>query len=265
MSTGMADHVTIRPATDDDLPAVAAIYNHEIANSIATFDLEPPTLTYWHERLASDHPGDHLLVAVDGDGHVLGYAYSWSYRPRPAYNSTRETSVYLDPRARGQGIGKLLYRALFKAMADSGVHTAVALVALPNPGSIALHESVGFEYVGTMREVGYKFNKHIDTAWYQKMLDAGSHEPTGPAAHAVDDLAQRLGVDRRAVTVVRDEEVTWPDGSIGCPQPGMSYTQALVEGRLIILEAGGENYEYHAGRSGKPFLCDKPTPPFPRT
>lgn len=166
----MPDDIVVRPATEADLPAVAAIYNHEIANSIATFDLEPPTLTYWHERLCSDHPGDHLLVAADADDRVLGYSYSWSYRPRPAYHHTRETSVYLDTAARGKGLGKLLYRALLTAMTDSGVHTAVALVALPNPASVALHEAVGFEYVGTMREVGYKFNRHIDTAWYQKML-----------------------------------------------------------------------------------------------
>lgn len=168
----MPEDIVVRPATEDDLPAIAAIYNHEIANSIATFDLEPPTMTYWHERLASDHPGDHLLVAADPDGTVLGYAYSWSFRPRPAYNMTRETSVYIDPAARGRGVGKVLYTALLRAMTESGVHTAVAMVALPNPASVRLHEAVGFEHVGTMRQIGYKFNHHIDGAWYQKLLTA---------------------------------------------------------------------------------------------
>ncbi len=169
-----ADFV-IRPAVDDDLKDIAAIYAHEIANSIATFDLEPPTLEYWHEKLAGNHPGDHLLVAVDDDEDVVGYAYSWSYRPRPAYSLTRETSIYLDPSVRGHGIGRKLYPALLDTMADSGVHTAVALVALPNPGSVRLHEACGFEQVGLMREVGYKFEQWVDVAWFQKMLYPAKH------------------------------------------------------------------------------------------
>ena len=164
------DRMTIRAAVEADLPDIATIYGHELANSIATFDLEAPDLTYWREKLAGRHSGDHLLVAVDEDDDVVGYAYSWSYRPRPAYALTRETSIYLDPSVRGKGVGRRLYPALLDAMADSGVHTAVALVALPNPGSVALHRAVGFEHVGTMREVGYKFDRWIDVAWYQKML-----------------------------------------------------------------------------------------------
>jgi len=166
----MGADVTIRPAAEDDLGDIAAIYNHEIANSVATFDLEPPTLQYWQQRLVGQHPGDHLLVAVDSDEDVVGYAYSWSYRPRPAYHLTRETSIYLDPSVRGRGIGRLLYPVLLDTMAASGVHTAVALVALPNPSSAALHRACGFEHVGTMREVGFKFEKWVDVEWYQKML-----------------------------------------------------------------------------------------------
>jgi phosphinothricin acetyltransferase len=101
---------------------------------------------------------------------VVGYAYSWSYRPRPAYRLTRETSIYLDPSVRGRGIGRRLYPALLDTMAASGVHTAVALVALPNPSSAALHRACGFQHVGTMREVGFKFEKWVDVEWYQKML-----------------------------------------------------------------------------------------------
>lgn len=173
-----ADYL-IRPAVEDDLSDIAAIYEHEIANSIATFDLEPPNPAYWHEKLAGRHAGDHLLVAVDEDEDVVGYAYSWSFRPRPAYSLTRETSIYLDPSVRGRGIGKQLYPALLETMADSGVHTAVALVALPNPGSIALHEYCGFEHVGGMREVGYKFDQWIDVAWFQKLLHPAQHAEPG--------------------------------------------------------------------------------------
>jgi L-amino acid N-acyltransferase YncA len=166
----MASDVIIRPAVEDDLSDIAAIYAHEIANSVATFDLEPPTPAYWHQRLVGQQVGDHLLVAVDTDEDVVGYAYSWSYRPRPAYRLTRETSIYLDPSVRGRGVGRQLYPALLQRMAESGVHTAVALVALPNPSSIRLHRTCGFEHVGTMREVGFKFDRWVSVEWYQKLL-----------------------------------------------------------------------------------------------
>jgi phosphinothricin acetyltransferase len=179
----MPPEFLIRPAVEEDLSDIAAIYAHEIANSIATFDLEPPDSSYWHEKLKGNHPGDHLLVAVDDDEDVVGYAYSWSYRPRPAYSLTRETSIYLDPSVRGKGIGRLLYPALLDTMAESGVHTAVALVALPNPGSVKLHEYCGFEQVGHMREVGYKFDQWIDVSWFQKMLNPAKHAT--PAAHII--------------------------------------------------------------------------------
>lgn len=159
-----------RSARERDLHDIAAIYTHAVDHSHATFDLEPPDLDYWRARLDGDHPGDHLLVAVDDADSVVGYAYSWSYRPRPAYDLTRETSIYLDQAVRGKGVGRLLYPALLQTMAISGVHTAVALVALPNPSSEKLHLSTGFKKVGEMTQVGYKFNQWIDVAWYQKML-----------------------------------------------------------------------------------------------
>ena len=91
---------------------------------------------------------------------------------------------------------------------------------------------------------------------------AGSLPPSSSQVdQAVADLAARLGVDVGAVTVVSHEGVTWPDGSIGCPQPGMGYTQALVDGTRVILEAGGETYSYHAAGMGDPFLCEDPQPP----
>lgn len=165
----MAEYST-RSATVQDLTAIADIYSHAVETSTATFDMEAPDLDYWRARIDGQHPGDHLLVATDEDDDVVGYAYSWSYRPRPAYATTRETSIYLDESVRGQGVGKLLYPALLQTMAISGVHTAVALVALPNPASERLHVFSGFEKVGQLRQVGFKFDQWIDVAWYQRML-----------------------------------------------------------------------------------------------
>ncbi|WP_185996287.1 GNAT family N-acetyltransferase [Nocardioides campestrisoli] len=159
-----------RSATESDLAVISDIYTHAVEHSRSTFDLEPPDLDYWRARLDGQHPGDHLLVAVDEDDRAVGYAYSWSFRPRPAYETTRETSIYLDSKVRGLGVGRMLYPALLETMAISGVHSAVALVALPNPASEALHLAAGFERVGMMKEIGFKFDQWIDVAWYQKML-----------------------------------------------------------------------------------------------
>ena len=93
-----------------------------------------------------------------------------SYRPRPGYRLTRETSVYLAEQARGQGRGRRLYDDLLARVAADGMHVALALIAVPNPASVALHEACGFEHLGTMREVGRKFDRWLDTAWYQRML-----------------------------------------------------------------------------------------------
>jgi hypothetical protein len=91
---------------------------------------------------------------------------------------------------------------------------------------------------------------------------------SGPSAphgsdeqRAIADLAARQGVDPSAVTTVSVEEVTWRDGSIGCPRPGLNYTQALVPGIRVVLELDGRRYEYHAGGGRSIFLCDTPQPP----
>ncbi|MGO1384203.1 MAG: GNAT family N-acetyltransferase [Arachnia sp.] len=164
--------MTIRRVRPEDLDAIAAIYAREVSDGSSTFDLVPPPLSYWRHRLASTEMGDHFLVAEADEsacGTILGYAYSASYRPRPAYQHTRETSVYVDPMAQGQGLGKSLYNALLEVLgADTDVHTAVAVVALPNEASVALHRSCGFEEVGVFKEVGRKFGVWIDTAYLQR-------------------------------------------------------------------------------------------------
>ncbi|MFF0342621.1 hypothetical protein [Kribbella sp. NPDC004875] len=90
---------------------------------------------------------------------------------------------------------------------------------------------------------------------------ASSVPPGGPADQAKADLAQRLGVDAAQVRLVSSEEVTWPDGSLGCPEPGMRYTQALVPGNRTVLEVDGKQYSYHSGGSRAPFLCEHPQGP----
>ncbi len=161
--------VTVRPATDDDLAAVAAIYDAEVRNGISTFATEPPGPGYWAERLHSTDPGDHFLVATRDDA-VVGYAYSGSYRPRAAYRHTRETSVYLAPSARGAGAGRALYDELLGQLRADDVRLVIAVIALPNPASQALHRACGFTPVGVLRDVGRKFDRWIDTELWQLRL-----------------------------------------------------------------------------------------------
>jgi len=160
---------TIRPAEPTDLAAVAAIYAHAVRTSVATFDVEEPPLAYWQAKLDSTAVGDHFLLACDDD-EVLGFAYSGSFRPRPAYGRTRETSVYLEADAMGRGFGTRLYSALLELLRKDEVHLVVAVVAQPNPASDALHRKLGFTQVGTLDEVGLKFGAYVSTKWWQLRL-----------------------------------------------------------------------------------------------
>jgi phosphinothricin acetyltransferase len=115
------------------------------------------------------HRPYRLLVAVEGDD-VVGYATSGPFRAKPAYATSVETSVYLRPDATGRGLGLLLYRALFEALAGEDVHRAYAGVALPNDASRALHEQLGFREVGTFVEVGRKLGRYWDVCWFERAL-----------------------------------------------------------------------------------------------
>jgi phosphinothricin acetyltransferase len=164
-----ATETGIRDAVAGDLPAMAAIYDAEVAGSVATFDTEPRGAAYLGEKLAAAGGSDIVLVACR-DGQVVGYAFSGPFRPRPAYAGTKEVSVYLAAGARGRGVGRALYSELLARLdAHPDVHTLVAVIALPNEASLALHRALGFEEVGVLREVGHKFGRWVDTAWYQRL------------------------------------------------------------------------------------------------
>jgi len=160
----------IRPAALDDLGALTAIYNHYVNHTPITFDVRPFTV---EERRPwfSDHSGSgphSLLVAVDRHGTCVGYASTSQWRPKAAYDTTIEASVYCHPDAIGQGCGTALYTALFDAVAHEDVRTIVAGITLPNPASIALHERFGFRPVGVFHAVGRKFDRYWDVAWFER-------------------------------------------------------------------------------------------------
>jgi len=165
--------VQVRPGVEGDLDALTDLYNHYVRETPITFDtavLTSEERRPWLLSHLEDGPY-RLKVAVDADSQeILGYATSSPHRPKAAYATSVEVSVYLRPDAGGRGIGTLLYKALFEALAGEDVHRAYAGVAQPNEASVRLHERFGFRYVGTYREVGRKFDRYWDVAWYEKEL-----------------------------------------------------------------------------------------------
>jgi phosphinothricin acetyltransferase len=165
--------VQVRPGVETDLAALTDIYNHYVRETPITFDttvFTPEERRPW--LLSHLEDGRHrLMVAAATDSQrILGYATSSAFRAKPAYETSVEVSVYLAPDAAGRGVGTLLYKALFEALADEDVHRAYAGIAQPNEASARLHERFGFRYVGTYREVGRKFGRYWDVAWYEKEL-----------------------------------------------------------------------------------------------
>lgn len=158
----------LEPARPADLPAVCDAYAHYVLTTTATFDLEPPPLTFWAARLANLGPLDEFLVARQGE-RVLGFTYSGTYRPKAAYASTRETSVYAMPDCPGRGIGRALYLELLRRLdAKPGVLLTVANLAEPNPASSALHRGCGYTPAGTLYGVGVKFGEPRDVTLWQR-------------------------------------------------------------------------------------------------
>jgi phosphinothricin acetyltransferase len=163
------DGIEVAPARAEDLGAINDIYNHYVATSAITFDVEPKDLSWRREWSAtfSEHGRHRLLVARDG-AEALGYATSSPYRPRAAYGPSVETSVYVKAGRTSHGIGAALYDALFGELSLEDVHRACAGIALPNPASVVLHERFGFRHVGTFTEQGRKFGRYWDVAWFER-------------------------------------------------------------------------------------------------
>jgi len=159
----------IRAAVIADLPALTALYNHYVIHTPVTFDLvplEPEQRRGWFENHQTSRR--HRLLVAEEHGELVGYASTGPWRPRAAYDTTVESSIYVRPGAVRRGIGRQLYTALFDGLADADVHTIVAGVTLPNEASVALHERLGFHRVGVFEDAGRKFDRFWDVAWFQR-------------------------------------------------------------------------------------------------
>jgi L-amino acid N-acyltransferase YncA len=164
-----SEPVTIRQAELTDAAAIAEIYNEAVLTTTATFDIEAKSVeerAQWLQSHDSRHP---ILVAVIG-GQLVGWASLTRWSERRAYDDTAETSFYVHSKHRGCGIGRKLKQAIIEEARRLGYHTLIALVAEGGDASIHLNESTGFVHVGTLKQVGHKFERRLDVHILQKML-----------------------------------------------------------------------------------------------
>ncbi len=159
----------IRAATEADVPAITDIYNYEVLNGWATFDLELKTLDeriHWFRE--TRHP--HCIIVAEEANEVVGWGCLRPFHERLAYRFTAQNSVYVHQDHRGLGLGKLILGSLIDKGRENGFHSIMAGISQDNPASDRLHQALGFEFVGNEREVGYKFERWLDVSWWQLML-----------------------------------------------------------------------------------------------
>jgi L-amino acid N-acyltransferase YncA len=174
--------IIVRDATEADMPAVQKIYAHHVLHGLATFEEVPPTTDELLARRAGVLSQGLPYLAAEIGGAVVGYSYAAPYRPRPAYRYTIEDSVYVADGLYGRGIGRALLSALIERCQTGGPwRQMVAVIGdSGNAASIALHEGFGFQPVGTLRAVGFKLGRWVDTVLMQRELGAGSRTPPSP-------------------------------------------------------------------------------------
>lgn len=160
----------IRSATTGDAAAVARIYNYYIAQTVVTFEVDSVSADEMGARIEKIQSDSYAWLVVERVGDVVGYAYAGRWNARCAYRYAAEATVYLDSQYTRQGLGKALYNELLAGLKRQGMHTVIGGISLPNPGSVALHEALGFQKVAHYREVGFKFGGWIDVGYWQRIL-----------------------------------------------------------------------------------------------
>lgn len=161
--------IQLRPANVNDVKSITNIYNEAILKTTATFDTEPKS---FEERLHwfNQHDSGHPVIVAECNGVVAGWASLSRWSDRCAYEKTSENSVYVGHEFQGKGIGKMLLSRLVSEAEKSGTHYILARITEGNEFSIRLHKAFGFEIVGVMHEVGYKFGKFLDVTLMEKVF-----------------------------------------------------------------------------------------------
>jgi L-amino acid N-acyltransferase YncA len=177
----------IRLATPLDAPGIAGIYRPAVASAATSFETDPPDASEMERRITATLRAWPWLVC-EYDGRVVAYAYATSHRVRAAYQWSVDTSVYVDAAFQRRSIGRALYTSLFRILVAQGYFNAYAGITLPNPPSVALHESLGFEPVGVYRNVGYKLGGWHDVGWWQLALQP--HRASPPPPLTLDEVRE---------------------------------------------------------------------------
>jgi len=192
---------TIRLFVESDAAAMAAIYAPVVEGTAISFELVPPSVDEFRSRVRDISASAPCLVYVE-DGRVVGYAYASKFRPRPAYRFTVETTVYVHADHRGRGVGRALYTALLRCLRLQGFRRAVGGITLPNPGSVGLHEAMGFTKCAVFAKVGFKFGGWHDVGFWE--LELAPHVADPPEPRAIAELAA-TGEFRSALLVVTEQ------------------------------------------------------------
>lgn len=173
----------IRLATESDVTGMLEIYAPFCADSPVTFETEAPTEVEMRRRLAVTLARFPWLVAEEA-GQIVGYAYAGPHHERAAYQWSVTTAVYVRSGQLRGGIGRSLYTSLFRMLTAQGFFSAFAIIALPNPASVGLHERLGFKQVGHFPGAGYKGGRWIDVGWWQLELQPKPEHPSPPRSMA---------------------------------------------------------------------------------
>jgi phosphinothricin acetyltransferase len=171
--------ISIRQATERDLPALLDIYNHVILHTTAVFSYQPHTMEARQEWYAAKRKDGYPVVVAEEAGRVVGFSSYGPFRAWPAYKYTIENSVYVTEAQRGKGIGKLLIQPLLDDARKQGYHAIIASIEATNVSSLRLHSSLGFEEVAHFRQVGFKFGRWLDLKFLELLLETPAHPVEG--------------------------------------------------------------------------------------
>ena len=159
----------IRSFHIDDTKEILDIYNYYVINTVVTFDLKPMSLQIFKEK-TNKIRADYPFIVYEENNEILGYAYGSRFRPKPAYNYTVESTVYVKYGEHGKQIGTKLYEALLSQLKAKGFHMVLGGITLPNDPSVRLHEKFGFKKVAHFKEIGFKFETWLDVGFWQLNL-----------------------------------------------------------------------------------------------
>ena len=176
--------VCIRVATEDDAPGMLEIYGPVVRDTAISFETCPPDTEEFCGRIRTSLE-QRLWLVCESNGVIGGYAYATQFNPRESYIWSVEVSVYVHPAFHRRGIGRALYMSLFRCLALQGYCTAVARITLPNPASVALHESMGFQAVGVNRGIGYKHGQWHDVGIWQMEIQPRPPSPMAPRSFGI--------------------------------------------------------------------------------